>query len=83
VAKTCLKTISIYLNNVLKDPKEEKYRRINLNNETFQKRVGKIAGGLTILKGVGFDEQHDGTLFLREVDEKLIKETVRLIENNL
>lgn len=35
VAKTCFKTISVYLNNALKDPNEEKYKRINQANEAF------------------------------------------------
>jgi hypothetical protein len=56
VAKTCFKTIHVYLTNALKDPNEEKFRRINLGNEAFQKRVGKVNGGLSILKGAGFAE---------------------------
>lgn len=56
IAKTCFKTITVYLGNVLKDPNEEKYKKINLTNEAFQKRVGKITGGLIILKGAGFEE---------------------------
>lgn len=35
VAKTCLKTISVYTGNVLKDPNEPKYQSINLANEAF------------------------------------------------
>jgi UBX domain-containing protein 1/4 len=56
IAKTCFKTITVYLGNILKDPNEEKYKKINLTNEAFQKRVGKITGGLIILKGAGFEE---------------------------
>jgi hypothetical protein len=40
----------------MKDLNEEKFRKINLANENFQKRVGKITGGLSILKGCGFEE---------------------------
>ena len=35
VAKTCFKTISVYLGNVLKNPDEEKFRKINLGNDAF------------------------------------------------
>ena len=35
VAKTCFKTCNVYIKNVLKDTQEEKYRKINLNNEAF------------------------------------------------
>ncbi len=56
VAKTCFNTCKLYLSNVLKDKNEEKYQRINLGGDAFQKRVGKINGGLSILKGAGFVE---------------------------
>jgi hypothetical protein len=35
IAKTCFKTISVYLTNALKDANEEKYRRINMANDAF------------------------------------------------
>ena len=53
-----------------------------MSNDAFQKRVGKINGGVTILKGAGFVEE-DGWLIMEKMDEKVIKETLRLIENNL
>ena len=83
VAKTCFKTISVYLTNVLKNPTEEKFRKINLANEAFQKRVGKINGAMSILKGSGFEEQGDDSLQINNVDENLLKEALRLLENNL
>ena len=83
VAKTCFKTITVYLNNALKDPMDDKFKRINQANEAFQKRVGKINGGVNILKGAGFVEQDDGTLYLDHYDQNLIKDTVRLLENSL
>lgn len=45
--------------------------------------MGKINGGVSILKGAGFVEQEDGTLFLENYDQEIIKETIRLIENNM
>jgi len=83
VAKTCFKTCQVYLTNVLKDRNEEKFQRINLANEAFQKRVGKITGGTNILKGAGFVEQADGTLYMVQINEDIIKEVLRLLENNL
>ena len=59
VAKLCFKTISVYVGNVVKDPNEFKYQSINLTNEAFQKRVGKINGGKIILNGFGFEEEAD------------------------
>ena len=83
LAKTCFKTISVYLGNILKNPDEEKFRKINLSNEVFQKRVGKINGGLSILKGVGFEDSADNMLHLEHVDEEVLKEAMRLLENKL
>ena len=67
IAKTCFKTCQIYLTNVLKDRNEEKFQRINMSNEAFQKRVGKITGGVNILKGAGFVEQEDGSLYMEKI----------------
>ena len=83
VAKTCFKTVHVYLTNALKDRNEDKYKRINMGNEAFQKRVGKITGGLSLLKGAGFTEQEDGSLYLENYDENLLKEAHRIIENAL
>ena len=83
VAKTCFKTCQVYLTNVLKDRNEEKFQKINIGNEAFQKRVGKITGGTNILKGAGFVEQADGTLYMVHINEEVIKEALRLLENNL
>ena len=83
VAKTCFKTCHVYLGNVLKDSTEEKYKRINLSNEAFQKRVCKINGGLLILKGAGFVEQPDNTLLIENFDMDVVKEAIRLLESNL
>lgn len=35
VAKTCFKTISVYIGNVVKDPTDPKFLGINLTNEAF------------------------------------------------
>lgn len=35
VAKTAFKTLGIYLKNVLREPKEDKFQKINLGNEAF------------------------------------------------
>jgi len=82
VANQCLKTIQTYVGNIIKNPEEEKFRRINLKNEAFHTRVGKISGGLLILKGLGFEDEGD-FLVLNSIDDKLLKEGHRLLENNI
>ena len=64
MAKTCLKTCNTFISNVIKDQNNEKFRRINLDNNAVKERVVKVNGGLAILKAVGFGPASDGTNFL-------------------
>lgn len=62
VAKTCFKTFHTFCKNILKDPSECKFRTINLGNEKVAARIGKISGGIGMLKGVGFQENEEGRI---------------------
>jgi hypothetical protein len=59
---------------------EDKFKKINLENETFKKRIGNLHGGLAFLKGVGFEE-HGTELRIDNIDTKVVKEAIRLVEN--
>ena len=84
VAKTAFKTISVYTGNVIKDPNEPKYQSINLANEAFQKRVGKISGGLIILQGFGFEQDTaENKLVLKNYDAKIFAEGLDLVKKEL
>ena len=81
VAKTCFKTIGIYTGNVMKDPSDPKFKSINLANDAFQKRVGKINGGRSILKGFGFEEDSaENKLVLQAYDADLFKKGIDLLK---
>ena len=83
VAKTCLKTCCTFISNVLKDPSNEKFRKVNLENEAVQKRVAKINGGLKILRAAGYEDAPDGShLFMPNVDEALLKQIVDKLKPN-
>jgi len=43
----------------MKDPKNNKFRRINLENNAFKKRVGKVVGGKQMLIAAGFVEENE------------------------
>lgn len=49
VLLTCVKTIAVYTKNIINNPTEEKFHKINGNNPNFQKRVGDVIGGPEIL----------------------------------
>ncbi len=75
IAKTCFKTFHTICKNILKDPSEDKFRRLNLTNEKIQQRISKIHGGLMMLKGVGFKvvDHGDGLhMPAEEVDTELL-----------
>ncbi|XP_042473650.1 chromatin assembly factor 1 subunit A-B-like isoform X1 [Zingiber officinale] len=63
--KRSFQTLLAYVGNVAKNPDEEKFRKIRLNNPTFQDRVGSLHGGIDFLGLCGFEKLQDGEfLFL-------------------
>ena len=46
----------VMIENIIKTPEEEKFRKINLTNKGFQKRIGKVIGGKFFMKLIGFQE---------------------------
>lgn len=82
VSKLCMKTCCTFVRNLMKDPDNDKFRRINLDNEAVQKRVTKINGGLIILKGIGFTEAKDGSSFLvmETVDKAHLQKAEQLLK---
>ena len=66
----------------MKDPSDPKFQQINLENEAYQKRVGKINGGAVILRGFGFNE--DGTKFvLGKYDQEVFTKGIELLKAEL
>ncbi|KAL5172654.1 UBX domain-containing protein 1 [Glycine soja] len=66
--RRAFQTILVYVGNVAKNPKEDKYRKIRLNNPLFQDRVGSLNGGVEFLELCGFERTGD---FLYLPDEKV------------
>ncbi|KAL5781403.1 hypothetical protein ACOSP7_006432 [Xanthoceras sorbifolium] len=63
--KRAFQTLLTYVGNVAKNPNEEKFRKIRLNNQTFQDRVGALTGGIEFLELCGFEKIEGGEfLFL-------------------
>ncbi|EEF34340.1 ubiquitin-associated uba/ubx domain-containing protein, putative [Ricinus communis] len=63
--KRAFQTLLTYIGNVAKNPNEEKYRKIRVNNQTFQDRVGSLKGGVELLELCGFEKIEGGEfLFL-------------------
>lgn len=64
-AEACIETLTKYLENIVNQPDEEKFRKIRLSNRIFCDRVRGVEGGYEFLVGAGFVEQTiDDELFL-------------------
>ncbi|XP_011505885.1 PREDICTED: UBX domain-containing protein 6 [Ceratosolen solmsi marchali] len=53
----CVETLCKYLDNIINNPKEEKYWKIRLSNKIFQERVKKLKGSMELLKAAGFIQE--------------------------
>jgi hypothetical protein len=67
LANTAIETMILLILNCLKNPNDEKYRKINLNNKKIQQRIVQIPGGIDTLSAIGFTES-DGHLALPSLD---------------
>lgn len=62
---TAIKTLNVYVKNLIEKPDEEKFRTINLENPAFRKRVASLAGGVAFMKSLGYEkDEADGLLKL-------------------
>ncbi|KAK6751547.1 hypothetical protein RB195_003133 [Necator americanus] len=57
VKEVAVDTIGKYLQNIIENPGEQKYRRIRLSNKAYQERVAAAKGGREFLDSVGFEEK--------------------------
>jgi len=58
-AEESAKVVRSLLSNVIRDPFEEKFRKVNLENKIISERVSAFAPAMSILKAVGFKEDND------------------------
>mmetsp|Transcript_25259 Transcript_25259/g.74270 ORF Transcript_25259/g.74270 Transcript_25259/m.74270 type:complete len:632 (-) Transcript_25259:31-1926(-) len=59
-------TVRSLLSNVIRDPFEAKFRRVNLENKVIQARVAAFPSCVSVLKSAGFVEKGGGALVLAE-----------------
>uniref|UniRef100_A0A1A8P5I0 UBX domain-containing protein 6 n=2 Tax=Nothobranchius pienaari TaxID=704102 RepID=A0A1A8P5I0_9TELE len=52
--KTAVDIISKYVENICKNPTEEKYRKIKVSNKVFQEKVHPVEGSREFLQALGF-----------------------------
>lgn len=74
--KRAFQTLLTYIGNVVKNPEEEKFRKIRASNATFQERVGNL-GGIQFLELCGFEKLEDNEFLIlaRDKVDKVILNT--------
>ncbi|XP_030381044.1 UBX domain-containing protein 6 [Scaptodrosophila lebanonensis] len=64
-ADECIATLIKYLENIIKNPDEEKFCKIRMSNRIFSEKVRYVEGALDVLYAAGFSEvQIDNEPFL-------------------
>jgi len=63
-AREGIQTFIIYVNNIVKNPGEMRYRRIRVENANYQERLGHLKGGQKMLEILGYKENGSGFLEL-------------------
>ena len=62
----CVETLCKYIDNIIRNPTEIKFRKIRKSNKAFKERVASLEGTSHFLEGCGFQTQQlegpDGTL---------------------
>ena len=51
-----MKTLKVYIKNLVEKPDDERFLSINLENEAFRARVSCLNGGIALLRAVGFQK---------------------------
>lgn len=70
---TALKTLNVYVKNLVEKPDDDKFRTINLENAAFRRRVASLVGGIAFLKGIGFAKVEDDGLLTLAVEHRDLK----------
>ncbi|XP_017891285.1 UBX domain-containing protein 6 [Ceratina calcarata] len=52
--EACVETLGKYLENIINNPEEEKYKKIRMQNRIFQERVVPVNGASEFLNAAGF-----------------------------
>jgi len=57
----CLKILKAYIGNVVKNPDDTKYQKINMENKAYKMKVKPFMGAKSLLLCLGFAQNKDGT----------------------
>jgi len=73
--QSAVETLTTLVQNMLREPQNDKFRRVRATNETFKARLLSVKGGEEFLKALGFrDQTADFTRFLVLADSHFNEE---------
>lgn len=80
--KLCVDTLCKYMDNIIANPAEEKFRKVRLSNKAFRDRVSALKGTEEFMQATGFQikslpfENHEESFYI--MDEDTAKDSDRL-----
>ena len=80
--RNCFKTLKILLNNIVKNPNEDKFKTIKLTNPNIHERIGKISIALKLLEELGFVHE-DEVMKITDINIDLFNKTIGYLETEL
>ena len=54
---TCIETLCKYIDNIVSNQSEEKYRKIRTTNRAYQERIAPVEGSKEFLEAAGFVQE--------------------------
>jgi len=75
-----LKLLSTFLQNIVSNPTEEKYRSINTESNAFKSKLTPLVGPVSLLRAVGFEKTDDGKLVFKGDINGLLTETASKVK---
>ena len=80
--KNCFNTMRVILNNIIKNPGEEKFTKVKLSNPNVHERIGKINIALKCLEELGFVTEGE-FMVCKNVDKNLFEKTIKMLQDEL
>jgi len=78
----CLKILNAYIGNVVKNPDEPKYKKINTENKAYKTKVKPFLGAKNLLLAIGFAPTDDGAALelTEDADMEVLKQANAKVE---
>ena len=78
-AKVFFDTACAYVNNIIKNNGEEKFRKIRKENNAFKTRVGECFSGFETIQVIGYEDDGGEFLVMNKWDINELKQIMQLL----